>query len=251
MITVERIRREGRALKPRLDIMLEAGDVVLMVVGRREVMVGAAAQLGQEVANSDGMSVVMQKRQGVFTACGMNHTTIAALRATVDRDMRHGVYLQAISRVGNPLPVLVPETQLEHGDVLTLRLSAGYPARGRCRLLRAAVLEQDRFYFLYGRWHRGGPVDRTRRRADGRHSDHARLGRRLSARGAGVRLDARQASDVRRHAVCRVATAEGLRAGGVRRGRRAEFGLAGRGYGPTERTDDLSAGCSSRCFRCF
>ncbi|KMZ11503.1 putative transport protein [Candidatus Burkholderia humilis] len=58
------------------------------------------------------------KAAGVFARRGINHTTIAALRSTVDRDMRHGVYLQAISRAGLPLPVL-PETRLEHGDVLT------------------------------------------------------------------------------------------------------------------------------------
>ncbi|WP_250508638.1 aspartate-alanine antiporter [Caballeronia sp. GACF4] len=118
MITIERIRRGGKALEARPDVMLAAGDIVL-VVGRREVMVSAAAQLGEEVADTDGISVVMQKRQGVFTKRGMNHTTIAALRATVDRDMRHGVYIQEISRAGSPMPVL-PETRLEHGDVITV-----------------------------------------------------------------------------------------------------------------------------------
>ncbi|WP_250533216.1 aspartate-alanine antiporter [Caballeronia sp. AZ10_KS36] len=117
LITVERVRRAGHALEPRPDVMLEAGDIVL-VVGRREAMAGAASHIGEEVADSDGISIVMQKRQGVFARRGMNHTTIAAVRATVDRDMRHGVYLQAISRAGMPLPVL-PETRLEHGDVLT------------------------------------------------------------------------------------------------------------------------------------
>ncbi|WP_250463421.1 aspartate-alanine antiporter [Caballeronia sp. GAFFF2] len=118
MITIERIRRGGKALEARPDVMLAAGDIVL-VVGRREVMVSAAAELGEEVADTDGISVVMQKRQGVFTKRGMNHTTIAALRATVDRDMRHGVYIQEISRAGLPMPVL-PETRLEHGDVITV-----------------------------------------------------------------------------------------------------------------------------------
>jgi putative transport protein len=117
MITIERIRRGGTSIEPRPDVRLERSDIVL-VVGRRDVMVGAAAQLGEEVADRDGMSLVMQKRQGVFTARGMNHTSIADVRATVDREMRHGVYLQAISRAGMALPVL-PETRLEHGDVLT------------------------------------------------------------------------------------------------------------------------------------
>jgi AspT/YidE/YbjL antiporter-like protein len=40
MITIERIRRAGKPLEPRPDVMLEAGDIVL-IVGRREVMVAA------------------------------------------------------------------------------------------------------------------------------------------------------------------------------------------------------------------
>jgi aspartate-alanine antiporter len=117
MITIERIRRGGKTLEPRPEIRLQAGDVVL-VVGRREAMVSAAATLGDEVGDTDGLSIVMQKREAVFARRGMNRTTIAALRTAVDREMRHGVYLQAISRVGMPLPVM-PETQLEHGDVIT------------------------------------------------------------------------------------------------------------------------------------
>lgn len=117
MITIERIRRAGKALEPRPDVMLEADDVVL-VVGRREVMVAAAGNIGEEVADTDGMSVVMQNRQGVFTRKGMNHMTIAAVRTTVDRDLRHGVFMQEIRRADQPLPIL-PETKLEHGDVIT------------------------------------------------------------------------------------------------------------------------------------
>lgn len=117
MITIERIRRAGKAMEPRPDVMLDADDIVL-VVGRREVMVVAAPLIGEEVADTDGISVVMQNRQGVFARKGMNHTTIAAMRSTVDRDLRHGVFVQEIHRAGQPLPIL-PETQLEHGDVIT------------------------------------------------------------------------------------------------------------------------------------
>ncbi|WP_158936280.1 aspartate-alanine antiporter family protein [Burkholderia sp. S171] len=117
MITIERIRRAGKAVEPRPDVMLQVDDIVL-VVGRREVMVTAASNLGEEVADTDGISVVMQNRQGVFTRKGMNHMTIAAVRTTVDRDLRHGVFVQEIRRADQPLPIL-PETKLEHGDVIT------------------------------------------------------------------------------------------------------------------------------------
>ena len=117
MITIERIRRAGKVVEPRPDVMLQADDIVL-VVGRREVMVTAASNIGEEVADTDGISVVMQNRQGVFTRKGMNHMTIAAVRTTVDRDLRHGVFVQEIRRADQPLPIL-PETKLEHGDVIT------------------------------------------------------------------------------------------------------------------------------------
>ncbi|CAG4886258.1 aspartate-alanine antiporter [Paraburkholderia saeva] len=116
-ITIERIRRAGKAIEPRPDIVLQKDDFVL-IVGRREGMVDIAPLIGTEVADADGMSLVMQTRQGVFTRKGMNHTTIAAVRTTVDRDMRHGVFVEGATRAGQPLPIL-PETKLEHGDVIT------------------------------------------------------------------------------------------------------------------------------------
>jgi putative transport protein len=146
MITIERVRRGGVTIEPHADTLLAAGDIVL-VVGRREVMAGAAVSLGEEVADTDGMSIVMQRRQGVFTRRGMNHTTIAAMRAAVDRDMRHGVYLESISRAGLALPVL-PETRLEHGDVLTF---FGSPQDTR-RAVDAAGYElpySDKTDFIY------------------------------------------------------------------------------------------------------
>ncbi|KVK91888.1 aspartate-alanine antiporter [Burkholderia sp. MSMB1498] len=117
LITIERIHRHGKSIEPRPDIKLEKDDVVL-VVGRREGMVDVAPLIGAEVADTDGISVVMQTRQAVFTRKGMNHTTIAAAKTNIDRDLRRGVYIESITRVGQPLPVL-PETRVEHGDVIT------------------------------------------------------------------------------------------------------------------------------------
>ena len=116
-LTIERIKRDGKTLEPTPDLVLQPDDVVL-VVGRREAVVAFGAN-GNEVADAGGdMGVVMQTREGVFTRKGMNHTTLAAARELVDRDMRHGVYIQNITRAGQPLPIL-PETKVEHGDVIT------------------------------------------------------------------------------------------------------------------------------------
>ncbi|TDG08913.1 aspartate-alanine antiporter [Paraburkholderia guartelaensis] len=117
-VAVEKIRRAGKMLDATPDFVLSRDDVVL-VVGRREQMVEVGALIGPEVPDSGGMSLVMQTRQLVFTRKGMNHTTIAEVRKNVDRDLRHGVYIEKIERVGQPVPLL-PETKLEHGDVVTI-----------------------------------------------------------------------------------------------------------------------------------
>ncbi|CAL8479919.1 aspartate-alanine antiporter [Caballeronia sp. S22] len=116
-VSVEKIRRAGKEVEPGPDVVLAADDVVL-VVGRREGMVPIAPKIGTEVSDVTDVSAVMQTRQAVFTAKGLNHTTIQKVRETVDRDLRHGVFLESITRVGQPVPIL-PETKLEHGDVLT------------------------------------------------------------------------------------------------------------------------------------
>ncbi|WP_321928043.1 aspartate-alanine antiporter [Paraburkholderia guartelaensis] len=117
-VAIEKIRRAGKMLDATPDFVLSRDDVVL-VVGRREQMVEVGALIGPEVPDSGGMSLVMQTRQLVFTRKGMNHTTIAEVRKNVDRDLRHGVYIEKIERVGQPVPLL-PETKLEHGDVVTI-----------------------------------------------------------------------------------------------------------------------------------
>ena len=116
-VSVEKIRRAGKEIEPGPDVVLAADDIVL-VVGRREGMVPVAPRIGTEISDVTDVSAVMQTRQAVFTAKGLNHTTIQKVRETVDRDLRHGVFLESITRVGQPVPIL-PETQLEHGDVLT------------------------------------------------------------------------------------------------------------------------------------
>ncbi|MBB5416287.1 aspartate-alanine antiporter [Paraburkholderia atlantica] len=115
-LTIERVKRGNQQIEPKPDFVLQPDDIVL-VVGRREAVVAFGAK-GNEVGDAEDIGVVMQTREGVFTRKGMNHTTIAAARQMIDRDMRHGVYVQSISRVGQPLPVL-PETELQHGDVIT------------------------------------------------------------------------------------------------------------------------------------
>jgi aspartate-alanine antiporter len=118
LVTVEKVQRGGKPLEVAQDLVLQADDLVLLV-GRRDAMVPTAMQIGEEVADAEGMGVVMQSRSVVFTAKGMNNKTVAQIIDTVGRDMRHGVYLERIERYDHPLPLL-PELKLQHGDIITL-----------------------------------------------------------------------------------------------------------------------------------
>ena len=117
-VTIEQVQRDGRALALKPDLVLSAADIVL-IVGRRNAMVSLTAQLGEELADAEGMDVVMQSRRVVFTHARMNNQTVSGIVAMVDREMRHGVYLEGIERNGQDVPPL-PELRLQHGDILTL-----------------------------------------------------------------------------------------------------------------------------------
>lgn len=115
--TVEGVKRGSKVLEPRSDLILNKGDIVL-IVGRRDGVVNVADLLGTELPEVEGLSVVMHTRQAVFTRQGMNNKTIGELRQEVDRNLRRGVFIHAISRGGQPLAVH-PGTLVQHGDVIT------------------------------------------------------------------------------------------------------------------------------------
>jgi len=134
-VTVERIIRHGKAVDVASDTKLEKGDHVV-VIGRREQVLDAAKLLGPESANADGPPLILRSRQVVFTRKDMNRASIAEVKQRLDPSMRRGVYIESITRMGRPLPVL-PETVVMHGDVVTFygadsdtaraAKAAGYP----------------------------------------------------------------------------------------------------------------------------
>ncbi|MBR7560576.1 hypothetical protein KC218_28930, partial [Mycobacterium tuberculosis] len=77
--------------------------------------VPTALVIGEEVADAEGMGMVMQTRRAVFTLKGMNNKPLSEIIANVSREMRHGVYLERIERYDHALPIL-PDLKLQHGD---------------------------------------------------------------------------------------------------------------------------------------
>ncbi|MFZ3483341.1 aspartate-alanine antiporter [Sphingomonas sp. 3-13AW] len=116
-LTIERVVRNGQLIELTGNPALQEGDTVV-VIGRREQIVETAKSIGPEAPNAGGPPLILQSRQAVFTRKELDHTSIDDIKQHLDPSMRHGVYIQSITRMGRPLPIL-PETVVMNGDVVT------------------------------------------------------------------------------------------------------------------------------------
>jgi putative transport protein len=112
---VQGIRRGGQLITPRPDDIVQAGDI-LVLSGRREVLMQVRPEIGEEVVDRDAMDVpfetvpvIVTKKEAVGKELG--------LLAEQAPERAKGVHLRRILRQGQELPRL-PETRLERGDVL-------------------------------------------------------------------------------------------------------------------------------------
>lgn len=118
-ITIERIKRRNSLINVTLDTKLLRNDIIL-VVGSRTAIVSAAPQLGTELENESGMDVIMDTREVVLHNQKYAHCKLDQFRRIgAAINLAHGVYMTAIHRDGNELP-LNSDTALEPKDVLSL-----------------------------------------------------------------------------------------------------------------------------------
>ncbi|MVV47025.1 aspartate-alanine antiporter [Pseudomonas sp. PB120] len=117
-ITIERVKRDKQILEPSPDMLLQGGDIVL-VVGRRPAVVTAAPRMGKELDGVEGMELTMLRRDVVITNAAYDKRSIGDIRADAAQDVRHGVYVSQISRQGKALP-LASDTLVTLGDVVTV-----------------------------------------------------------------------------------------------------------------------------------
>jgi len=148
LVTVEKIQRGGKPLEVSQDVVLREGDIVLLV-GRRDAMVPTALVIGDEVADAEGMGMVMQTRRAVFTLKGMNNKPLAEIIANVSREIRHGVYLERIERYDHALPIL-PDLKLQHGDIITLYGTAADTKRAAQRAGYELVPSEKTDFVYFG-----------------------------------------------------------------------------------------------------
>ena len=114
-IYVQRIRRRNELITPTPDEIIRQGDIVVLS-GRREVLMKIRSEIGEEVVDRDAMDVPFETVPVIITK---KEAIGKELGQLVEEDPEHakGVHLRKIVRQGHDLPRL-PSTRLERGDIL-------------------------------------------------------------------------------------------------------------------------------------
>ena len=118
-ISIERIKRGNRIIEAAPETLLKAKDIIL-VVGHRDAMIAAADLLGEEVNSAQGMDVVMNTQDVEMRNTryvGQNLTQV--LSSDEVMKLKHGIYLIAVHRDGQPLP-LNNDMVFKLGDVISI-----------------------------------------------------------------------------------------------------------------------------------
>jgi putative transport protein len=131
-LTIEGVRRNGANVPVEPQLTLAAGDLIL-VAGRREAIVAAAASLGEEVADAGFGQLIAEKLDVVLTRSEAHGLTVAQVRERAKPEEGRGVYIAAVTRLETTVPAL-PGTELNRGDVLTLVGAKADVERGARRL---------------------------------------------------------------------------------------------------------------------
>jgi putative transport protein len=113
---VERVMRDGHAVDDPRSIALAPNDVVLLV-GRREALIGADESIGPEIAPQDGLDLDLDVAEVVMAAKAYSGMTIGQLRENIPYEQRRGAFISGVSRVEHALPVR-PGTALQNGDII-------------------------------------------------------------------------------------------------------------------------------------
>lgn len=131
-LTVERVSRGRAVVKAQPNVVLKAGDRIV-IGGRREAVVGAMASIGVEVSGADVADIYAQSLDVMLTRRDVHGLTVAQVRARAKPADGRGVFISAVTRLDSTIPAL-PGTELHRGDVLTLVGAPEDVRRGAARL---------------------------------------------------------------------------------------------------------------------
>lgn len=114
-VFVERLRINGEICDASPQLKVKRGDIVVLG-GRREVIIVEAGHIGAEVADHDLLTFGVENLPVTVSRSGADGMTFGELR---QKPYMKGVLIRSIVRNGNPIPAR-SKTALQTGDVLTL-----------------------------------------------------------------------------------------------------------------------------------
>lgn len=113
-IFVDRIRKNGKILDPKPDLMLQNGDEVVLS-GRREFIIEDESWLGSEVVDYDLTNFLVESVAVLVNRkCG-----VKSLEDLRKQQYMHGISIKSIRRAGVELPIL-PGLDIREGDRIQL-----------------------------------------------------------------------------------------------------------------------------------
>lgn len=118
-IIIEQVVRGATALAVQPDLTLQPGDRVAVAGRRAQVVQRVEEILGPESPDASGLDLVGEVREVVVTSKDIAGKTIGELRARIDPNAQRGVFVSALTRLNQPLP-LAANTKVAIGDVARL-----------------------------------------------------------------------------------------------------------------------------------
>ncbi len=145
-ITIEKVKRGSKliAINPTLELL--AGDIIL-IVGRRDSILEVAPQLGTEVFDVDGMDLIMQRSDVIFSNQEFSNKTLQDIRLQAKEMTRHGIFLEKITRAGTALPMQA-DTVIELGDVVSI-YGAEQDVKKASAIIGVALIPSPKTDFVY------------------------------------------------------------------------------------------------------
>lgn len=146
-VVIEQVVRGSTALALDPSLRLQAGDRVAVAGRRGQVIEMVERVLGPESSDSAGLDLVAEIRDVVVTNKKLEGRTIGDLNATLDPQARRGVFLTALTRLDQPVPI-APHTKVAIGDVARI-VGARADVDRASKLIGYPVPPADKTDFLY------------------------------------------------------------------------------------------------------
>ena len=145
-VTVEKVKRQLHLIDVSPELVLEPGDLVLLV-GRRPAVVAWAQRLGEEITTMDDMALTLQSSEVLLANPRFEGKTVSQVVAGTTPEMRHGVFVIRIRRNGEALQ-LDNDTVLKRGDAIEI-YGAGSDTRRVAAVLGHIVVNDGKTDFVY------------------------------------------------------------------------------------------------------